>query len=306
MRKRYTVNADDFKTAEIPQDKKILHRSGSDTRELFLGGKPPDFMQATINASTDGFVSLGDETGSFFMSAFTKLTKKYVVKKQYKYLHEIIEEVQDKLLEETKAQQIKPQYQNKTGYIEFHKRDINMDKGKERAEKLAEMASESMQNVMGTSKNVIDKKESYLYETESIQKQFLAFLSRMNMAKYFNKFQENDCCDMQSILYFDDDFLKDDIGIKNRIARKKFIGECNKMRKQMDEFQNDYGITAFVYDKLARYGIVTVPILCYEVKNIDDLKGKLKITNDNQCTFLLQIIQNQNYNGVDQQNNTAS
>eukprot|EP01083_Nonionella_stella_P048915 130523_1 len=111
------------------------------------------------------------------------------------------------------------------------------------------------------------------------------------MLRYFDKFVANDCCNMQTIRYFDDEFLSQDIGIKNKIARKTFLRECSKMAQGMDEFENNYGITTVIYQKLEKYGVVTIPILCEEVQSCDDLKRKLKITNDYHCDVLLQIIQ---------------
>eukprot|EP01083_Nonionella_stella_P095159 267098_1 len=113
------------------------------------------------------------------------------------------------------------------------------------------------------------------------------------MGRYFDTFVANDCCNMQSIRYFDDEFLSQDIGIKNKIVRKTFIRECNKMAQRMDDFENNYGITSVIYQKLEKYGVVTIPILCEEVQSRDDLKRKLKITNDYYCDVLLQIIQKQ-------------
>eukprot|EP01083_Nonionella_stella_P031874 87209_1 len=118
------------------------------------------------------------------------------------------------------------------------------------------------------------------------------------MSRYFDKFVANDCCNMQSIRYFDDGFLSQDIGIKNQIARKTFIKQCNKMAQRMDDFENNYGITTVIYQKLEKYGVVTVPILCEQVQSRDDLQTKFKITNDYHCDFLLQIIQKENGDGA--------
>eukprot|EP01083_Nonionella_stella_P180248 642235_1 len=56
-------------------------------------------------------------------------------------------------------------------------------------------------------------------ENACVEKQFKAFLSQSKMLRYFDKFVANDCCNMQAIRYFDDEFLSQDIGIKNKIAR---------------------------------------------------------------------------------------
>eukprot|EP01083_Nonionella_stella_P048916 130524_1 len=118
------------------------------------------------------------------------------------------------------------------------------------------------------------------------------------MLRYFDKFVANDCCNMQTIRYFDDEFLSQDIGIKSKIARKAFLRECTKMTQRMDEFENNYGITTLIYQQLEKYGVVTIPILCKQVQSRDDLKRKFKITKDHHCDLLLQIIQKEDGDGV--------
>eukprot|EP01083_Nonionella_stella_P184173 667759_1 len=66
-------------------------------------------------------------------------------------------------------------------------------------------------------------------EDESIEKQFKLFLKKSKATRYFDKFAEDECCNMQSIRYFDDEFLSQDIGMKSKILRKTFLRECNKM-----------------------------------------------------------------------------
>ena len=131
---------------------------------------------------------------------------------------------------------------------------------------------------------------------ESMERQFYNFLKGMRMEKYFDKFKENECCDMDSIELFDDETLKDDIGIKNKIARRKFLKKCRKLKTDMDCFKDDYGIPSIVYERLAKYGIVTLNVLCEEVQKRNDLMIKYKMINENQCDLLWNIIQ-QNVNG---------
>eukprot|EP01083_Nonionella_stella_P292388 994447_1 len=85
--------------------------------------------------------------------------------------------------------------------------------------------------------------------------------------------------------------------MKSKILRKTFLRQCNKMVEQMDEFENNYGITAVVYEQLEKYGVVTIPILCQQAPTPNDLKRKFKITNDYHCDLLLKIIQKENGDG---------
>ena len=136
-----------------------------------------------------------------------------------------------------------------------------------------------------------DENIKVLSTDESMDRQFYNFLKGMRMEKYLDKFKENDCCDMDSIELFDDDTLKDDIGIKNKIARKKFLKKCRQIKTDMDHFKDNYNIPFVLYERLAKYGIVTVSILCNEVKDKSHLKIKFKIENIDQCDLLWNIIQ---------------
>eukprot|EP01084_Bolivina_argentea_P201447 344334_1 len=155
----------------------------------------------------------------------------------------------------------------------------------------------NQKNQSKVSKDIIQNKSDEMKAEVScdgsIRKQFHKFLKGMSLEKYMDKFKENDCCDMESIEFYDDDFLKTDIGIKSQIARKKFLAKCSKMKLEMDEFKNGYGITSILYERLAKYGIVTISILCDEIKRKNDLKYKYKITNENQCNLLWNVIQKQ-------------
>eukprot|EP01083_Nonionella_stella_P198988 730095_1 len=86
------------------------------------------------------------------------------------------------------------------------------------------------------------KKEEDEDEDERVEKQFKLFLKKCKTMRYFDKFVENECCNMESIRYFDDEFLSQDIGMKSKILRKTFLRQCNKVVQKMDAFENNYGI----------------------------------------------------------------
>eukprot|EP01084_Bolivina_argentea_P069597 126607_1 len=75
------------------------------------------------------------------------------------------------------------------------------------------------------------------------------------------------------------------------MARNRFLRKCDEMKKEMNRFKNEYGISSILYDRLAKYGIVTMNILCNEVEKKSDLRKKFQIFNDNQCNLLWSLIQ---------------
>eukprot|EP01083_Nonionella_stella_P097258 273362_1 len=131
----------------------------------------------------------------------------------------------------------------------------------------------------------------------SATQQFFNFLKRNGLEKYFEKFKENECCSMRDCEYLlgETDFLKDDIGIKNPIHRKKLLGELAKLKYRMDEFKMCMNniIPEVMVLRLLDFGIVTMDILCNQVKKKSDIRNKLRINNNCQCNLLWNIIQMQ-------------
>ena len=80
---------------------------------------------------------------------------------------------------------------------------------------------------------IVNKNIRILSPEESVENQFRLFLKGMRMEKYFDKFKENECCDMDSIELFDDDTLENEIGISSKIHRKKILKKCAVMKQDM-------------------------------------------------------------------------
>ena len=106
---------------------------------------------------------------------------------------------------------------------------------------------------------------------EYVERQFLMFLRSMRMDRYLAAFQANECADMDSIELFDDETLKEEIGIRSSIARRKFLKKCNEMTAEMKRFKTECDISSLLYKKLAKYGLVTLDILSVEVQRKQDI-----------------------------------
>ena len=145
------------------------------------------------------------------------------------------------------------------------------------------------QNFVKSKEN--DENIKILSPEESVDRQFFNFLKRIRMEKYFDKFKQSECCDLESIGLFDDDTLKEDIGIKNKIHRRRILANCKEMKVEIEKFKNNHGIPLILYERLAKYGIITLSILCNEVKEPTDLKMKFEIANENQCDLLWDVVQ---------------
>eukprot|EP01083_Nonionella_stella_P128701 390037_1 len=143
-----------------------------------------------------------------------------------------------------------------------------------------------------------DKKTEPLKSDESLSgpvRQLKNFLIDICLEDYFESFRKNDC-DISYIEDFDDDTLENDIGIKSRLKRRKFLREAATFKKEMDEFNaimTQRNVSSLVSKQLRKHGILTVDILCNEVKCKLDLNKILKINNDLQCDAIWDIVQSQ-------------
>ena len=106
-----------------------------------------------------------------------------------------------------------------------------------------------------------DVKIQVLSCKDSVENQFRIFLEEMSMEKYFDKFKEKHCCDMDSIDLFDDETLENEIEIRIKLHRKKILKKCIEIKDEMQKFKNKYGIHELLYNRLTKYGIVTLNIL---------------------------------------------
>eukprot|EP01083_Nonionella_stella_P107156 310046_1 len=121
---------------------------------------------------------------------------------------------------------------------------------------------------------------------------FYIFLRNNKLDQYFAGFKDAECCDIRDIEYLMDDveFLKNQIGIRNLIHRRKLMGEFSKLKHKMDEFKNSNLIPNVLVDKLVTNGIVTMDLLCSQCQSKQDLIDKFNIRNENQLNLLWNII----------------
>eukprot|EP01083_Nonionella_stella_P072051 194007_1 len=126
-------------------------------------------------------------------------------------------------------------------------------------------------------------------------RQLKKFLIDIGLEDYFESFRKNDC-DISYIEDFDDATLETVIGMKSILKRRKFLREAGVFKNEMDEFSNvliQRKVSPLISKKLKKHGILTVHILCNEIKCKRDLKNVLQILNDLQCEALWNIIQSQ-------------
>eukprot|EP01083_Nonionella_stella_P001011 2905_1 len=156
--------------------------------------------------------------------------------------------------------------------------------------------SHAVKDVNSSNENEQDDEKMLLEQKSNMHgstKQFYNFLKQHRLDQFFDKFKENECADIRDIEYLmeDQEFLKNDIGIKSPIHRRRFIGECTKLKEEMDAFKQSNLIPILLLDALSHCGIITMKILCKEVQTKLDLKNKCNIMDEKQRTLLWNVIQ---------------
>eukprot|EP01083_Nonionella_stella_P096445 271128_1 len=174
----------------------------------------------------------------------------------------------------------------------------------------ADLVKEFKHNTVSVA--IVDDHNEKKQENQSINEstkngcnvQFYNFLKLHRLEEYFDKFMENECADIRDIEYLaeDEEFIRNEIGIKSNIKRRRFIGECKQLKVEMDGFKQSNIIPPMLLKNLKTFGVVTMHILCQEGKSELDLKRKFGF-NDNQGQLLWNIIKSQsqvNPNAVNQ------
>eukprot|EP01083_Nonionella_stella_P076727 209238_1 len=161
-------------------------------------------------------------------------------------------------------------------------KEIQKDSDHIRSIDTAEMEKKN-ESVQGT----IDKSQ-----LNGSQMQFYRFLKDNRLDKYFGNFEQKECCDVRDIEYLmdDDGFLQNEIGMQNHIQRKRFMGECRKMKREMDLFAASNMIPSMLLKQLGKAGVVTMNILCEEVQDKKDINNKFNIKNENHCDLLWNLV----------------
>eukprot|EP01083_Nonionella_stella_P161707 529997_1 len=138
--------------------------------------------------------------------------------------------------------------------------------------------------------------------------QFYAFLENIRLTEYFDQFKEASVCDIRDVEFFDADTLSD-IKFRNKLHEKKLLKEAENFKVKMNEFMQllkENQISSqhkLLFNKL---GIVTVDILCNQIKEKKHLQQKCNITNVPQQDMIWRMIERQwnpNQYGEDRKDN---
>ena len=132
-------------------------------------------------------------------------------------------------------------------------------------------------------------------ECNPVSMRFKEFIDeRVQMPYLYELFSAQHYDDIRMIEYFDEDMLKNEIGIKNLIHRKLFLQQCTDLKYEIEQFRK------WLVDRLQlrRYlpvfeanGLITMSHITKEINSQSDFELKLKIVNRNHQQVLWQELQ---------------
>ena len=100
--------------------------------------------------------------------------------------------------------------------------------------------------------------------------------------KYLNKFINADANDINSITLFDNDILRDEVGISNKFHRTRILDECNHLKQKMNYVYKNWWIKIpkinadakkQYYERFQNHGLITIEYIVSDIKNINILKN---------------------------------
>ena len=140
-----------------------------------------------------------------------------------------------------------------------------------------------------------ERKHKDSIECNPVSQRFKIFIDeRVQMPYLYELFSKQHYDDIRMIEYFDEDMLKNEIGIKNLIHRKLFLQQCNDLKYEIEQFRK------WLVDRLQlrRYlpvfeanGLITMTHIANEINSQSDFELKLKIVNRTHQQVLWQELQ---------------
>merc|ERR1712176_1282065 len=137
-----------------------------------------------------------------------------------------------------------------------------------------------------------ERKHKDSIECNPVSMRFKTFIEdRIQMPYLYELFSKQHYDDIRMIEYFDEDMLKNEIGIKNVIHRKLFLQQCNDLKYEINQFRK------WLVDRLQlrRYltvfeanGLITMSHVSKAINAPSDFELKLKIVNRNHQQILWQ------------------
>ena len=133
---------------------------------------------------------------------------------------------------------------------------------------------------------------------------FLLWINdNVQLPKYLQNFIENELNHITLIQYLDEETLKNDIKIKNKIHLKKIMIKINDFKdeqKGFDKYLENKVLLKKYKTEFEKFGILTLKHFENDIETKNDLKKILKLSNDNEnkINLIWNEIQNNNLNDV--------
>eukprot|EP01083_Nonionella_stella_P236565 830740_1 len=225
-------------------------------------------------------------------------TKQYLFKKRKKYYKENIDvDFDDEIAYETIYNVNECEQKEKERNIEAEEEDEK-----------TELAPQNTKEEEKIEANVQDDDHHADACQNGPKQQFYKFLEDTRLTEYFDQFEEANVSDIRDVEFFDADTLSD-IKFRNKLHMKKLLKEAEKLKVKMNEFVQllrENHVSSQHKLLFNNLGIVTVDILCNQIKEKKHLQQKCNITNVPQQDMIWRMIERQwnpNQYGEDRKDN---
>eukprot|EP01084_Bolivina_argentea_P033363 61708_1 len=115
----------------------------------------------------------------------------------------------------------------------------------------------------------------------------------VKLKQYLVNFEEHEYNDITLIEYFDDDVIKNELGINKKLHCKKILRHVEIFKNMTNEFKQWLDVNKCMQQyeqKLILNGIMTLPDLRKDIKTKDDVVKVLEIENEMEINKIINII----------------
>eukprot|EP01084_Bolivina_argentea_P254551 427966_1 len=147
---------------------------------------------------------------------------------------------------------------------------------------------QQMEGMMNDEKKSDDKQED-IFKTKFRD----WFCSTVKLEQYLINFEQNQCNDVRMIEFLDDDTIKNDIGINNKLHRKLIMKQANQFKLLQVEFNNIIDGNKYLkkYKHIFQVnGILTLQDLQNDIQTKNILGKMLNIMDENKISSIWNVI----------------
>eukprot|EP01084_Bolivina_argentea_P057234 104606_1 len=180
-------------------------------------------------------------------------------------------------------------------FIVFHVDDVSVESNKQKPQMEPNQFEEEIDE-----KNCIetDKNENEVEDKKCVIKFKYWLCQIVGLKQYMSLFIKSQDNDIRMVPYFDEDMIRNDVGINKKGHLRLILDEVNEFRKMQTVFNEwliQNKLTKYQQD-LKRNGILILTDLRRDIQNKKDLKVVFGLEDDNRTDIIWDAVHPQQYN----------